>query len=316
LLLKSATALAALIPVGCAQTAASSKTALADQIRATGPVIDFAGAAALYAPLQEREPYRDLKVARDILYGPDARNLCDVFKPRGARNLPVIIFVHGGGFVAGERRMSPTSPFYDNVAVWAARHGFVGVNITYRLAPQAPWPAGAIDVGTAVAWTRDAIRDHGGDGGRICLLGHSAGATHVASYLSHPQFYRDGDTQIRGAVCLSGTFEPTQAPLPDEVAFVRREQAYFGTDAAVFASQSSAPGLIRSRVPLLIANAELDPPYFLRRGAALKAAFEAAGRRASFATFHGQSHASEVMSINSSDRTVAGVIDDFLRAWL
>ena len=54
---------------------------------------------------------------------------------------PVLIYVHGGAFTAGNKR-APGSPFYDNIALFAARSGFVGVNITYRLAPQHQWPAG------------------------------------------------------------------------------------------------------------------------------------------------------------------------------
>jgi triacylglycerol lipase len=50
----------------------------------------------------------------------------------------VLIFVHGGAFVGGNKRTTPTSPFYDNVMLWAVNNGFIGVNATYRLAPQSP----------------------------------------------------------------------------------------------------------------------------------------------------------------------------------
>ena len=75
------------------------------------------------------------------------------FSPR-----PVLIYVHGGAFVGGDKRTTPTSPFYDNIMLWAVKNGFVGVNATYRLAPQAPWPAGAEDMASVVQWV------HGQDG--------------------------------------------------------------------------------------------------------------------------------------------------------
>ncbi|MFX9688552.1 alpha/beta hydrolase, partial [Acinetobacter baumannii] len=81
-------------------------------------------------------------VERDVKYGPAERHLLDVFVPEknpGAR--PVLIYVHGGGFVAGNKR-PPNSPFYDNILLWAVNNGCVGVNTTYRLAPASPWPAG------------------------------------------------------------------------------------------------------------------------------------------------------------------------------
>src|SRR5262249_6108936 len=103
-----------------------------------GAVINPAETAKLYAPLQESEPYAGVTVARDINYGPDSRNLVDVFAPAepGAPR-PVLLFVHGGGFTAGGRR-TPGSPFYDNIMLFAVRNGMIGVNMTYRLAPQHP----------------------------------------------------------------------------------------------------------------------------------------------------------------------------------
>ena len=87
----------------------------------------------------------------------------------------MLIFIHGGAFAAGDKH-SAGSSFYDNIALWAARHGFIGVTVTYRLALQSPWPAGAEDIALAVKWVAGNIGSRGGDGSRIYLLGHSAGA--------------------------------------------------------------------------------------------------------------------------------------------
>ena len=151
-------------------------------------VVDVPKTADLYATLQEKEPYPGIKVERDIKYGPAERNLLDVFTPEiDSSARPVLIFIHGGAFVTGDKH-STGSPFYDNIALWAARHGFIGVTLIYRLAPQSPWPAGAEDIALAVNWVADNIGSRGGDGSRIYLLGHSAGPAHVASYVSHPEF--------------------------------------------------------------------------------------------------------------------------------
>jgi hypothetical protein len=89
------------------------------------------------------------------------------------------VFVHGGGFVAGDKAY-PGAPAYDLVGAWAVRHGWVGVNITYRYAPEVKWPAGAEDVAAAVAWIRENIAAYGGDPGRIVVMGNSAGAVHAS----------------------------------------------------------------------------------------------------------------------------------------
>ena len=103
---------------------------LAWKLLELGRVIDPPKTAAIYAPLQEKEPYAGVKVERDIKYGPAERHLLDVFAPEtAAGNRPVLIFVHGGAFVGGNKR-NPGSPFYDNIMLWAAMSGFVGVNTT------------------------------------------------------------------------------------------------------------------------------------------------------------------------------------------
>ena len=123
---------------------------------------------------------------------------------------PVLIFVHGGAFVGGNKRTTPTSPFYDNIMLWAAKNGFIGVNVTYRLAPQAPWPArrpGSRHRGAM--GPSDKIGERGGDPARIYLMGHSAGAVHVSSYVSHPEFHKVKGGGLAGAIMVSGIYDLT-----------------------------------------------------------------------------------------------------------
>ena len=292
---------------------------IALKISSSGRVVDGRGMAALYAPLQEKEPYGGVRVSRGESYGPAPQNLADVFAPevRSSRLRPVLIFVHGGGFTAGARKLSPDSPFYDNVGVWAARHGLVGVTITYRLAPQSRWPSGAEDIGRAVDWVHRIIEAQGGDPTRIFLVGHSAGATHVASYVSHPQFGPGGCLDIRGAIIVSGSFDVTLGEVPaDEHSFVEREAAYFIEDPVRLTEQSSIPGLLTAPVPLLMVNAEYDPQYFLRRAAALHAAFEHSHRSDRFVVLSGESHMSEAFSINSADESLTHELGHFIRQHL
>jgi acetyl esterase/lipase len=291
-------------------------TDIAPKISSSGRVVDGRGMAALYAPLQEKEPYKGVRISRDESYGPAPQNRADVFLPQdlSGRSRPVLIFVHGGGFTAGARKLGPDSPFYDNVGVWAVRHGLIGITMSYRLAPQSRWPTAAEDIGRAVDWVRRTIAARGGDPTRIFLMGHSAGATHVASYVSHPEFGPDGCADIRGAIIVSGSFDVTFGDVPaDEKSFVEREAAYFSEDPARRAEQSSIPGLLASPVPLLVVNAEYDPQYFLRRAAALQTTFERSHRADRFVVLSGESHMSEVFSINSQDESLTREIAHFIR---
>jgi acetyl esterase/lipase len=274
-----------------------------------GPAIDGPSTAKIYAPLQEKEPYQGIKVERDVKYGAADRNLLDVFTPASASQpRPVLIFVHGGAFVAGDRR-EPRTPFFDNIMLWAVRNGFVGVNMTYRLAPQAKWPAGAEDIGSAVQWVANNIGGHGGDPARIYLMGHSAGAVHVASYVSHPEFYKVKGSGVAGAIMVSGLYDLTAMQLGDP------ERAYFGADPSRYAGESSLQGLATTSIPLMIVAAEMDPAIFLRQFELLK---DATCKTASGCTraliLPQHSHMSEVYSINTEDTRLTDQILDFVKA--
>src|ERR1700676_664958 len=179
--LKSAFAVVAVLTV--VMTTASAQQSpmpeeFARKLLELGTAIDGPNTAKLYAPLQEKEPYQGIKVERDVKYGAADRNLLDVFMPQAASPpRPVMIFVHGGAFVAGNRR-EPGTPFFDNIMLWAVRNGFVGVNMTYRLAPQAKWPAGAEDIGSAVQWVANNIGGGGGGPPRNYIHGHFPRAAH------------------------------------------------------------------------------------------------------------------------------------------
>ena len=90
----------------------------------------------------------------DIAYGPDPRHRLDVFAKQISEDAPVFVFVHGGGFVMGDKR-SDATPFYRNVGDFGARRGWIGVTITYRLAPAHKWPSGPEDLGLLVGWLKE-----------------------------------------------------------------------------------------------------------------------------------------------------------------
>jgi triacylglycerol lipase len=282
---------------------------LAWKLLELGHVIDAPKTAALYAPMQEKEPYPGVRIERDVKYGAADRNLLDIFMPEPAlSSRPVLIFVHGGAFVGGDKRTAPDSPFYDNIMLWAVKNGFIGVNMTYRLAPQAPWPAGAEDLATAVQWVKDSIGERGGNPARIYLMGHSAGAVHVANYVSHPEFHKVKGGGLTGAIMVSGIYDLTATPLADP------ERAYFGADPARYTERSSLHGLETTNIPLMITAAELDPPGFvvqfdLAKQAACKRASGCA--RAFLLPQH--SHMSEVYSINTEDTRLTEQILDFVK---
>ena len=276
-----------------------------------GQVVDPAKTAQLYAPLQQKEPYQGVKIERDIKYGPAERNLLDVVVPDAASSArPVLIFVHGGGFTSGNKRSTFANAFYDNIMLWAVKNGFVGVNMTYRLAPAAPWPAGAEDVGAAVRWVADNIGARGGDGTRIFLIGHSAGAAHVAGYVSHPDFHRVKNGGLSGVIMVSGIYDLATWP-----AGGASETAYYGPDTSLYAERSAMNGLLASEIPLMFVAAELDPSFFVEQLNLMKeATCKGAKGCARTLTLPQHSHMSEVYAINTADTRLTDQILEFVKA--
>ena len=148
---------------------------------------NIARTRAAYEPLLRAVPTEGVTVSRDLAYGPYVEQRLDLYRRVGISGAPVVVFVHGGAYVAGAR--NDTETIYGNIATFFAREGMLGVNADYRLAPESPWPAGAEDVAGIVAWLHENAARYGGDSNRIFLIGHSAGATHVAGYAFDPTFH-------------------------------------------------------------------------------------------------------------------------------
>lgn len=117
-------------------------------------------------------PGRDLARVQDTTFpAPGGDRPARVFVPHGEGPFPVLVWLHPGGWVAGSIAMAdePCRALADDL-------GAIVVAPSYRLAPEAPFPAAIEDAQAAVAWAADAIASFGGDPARIAIGGESAGA--------------------------------------------------------------------------------------------------------------------------------------------
>jgi len=249
-------------------------------------------------------------ITRDHAYGPHERHRLDVFAPAAAAqahaDLPVVVFVHGGGFVMGDKRV-PDMPFYDNVGNFVASSGYVGVTMTYRLAPAHPWPAGSEDVAAAVRWVKDNIADHGGDPRRVFLWGQSAGAVHVAGYVAHPRFHPKDGVGIAGALLLSGIYDIAQAdPNPFQ-------HAYYGETRANWSQCSTLEGLVAASLPLFFSVSEFDGADFQKQAALLVSTFaHVHGRFPEMHWLAGHNHVSPILAVGTPADTLGPLVRNFI----
>ena len=243
------------------------------------------------------------QVTRDIAYGPHDRHRLDLFARAGISGAPVLVYVHGGGFVMGDKH-TEGSPFYSNIGDFAARMGWLGVTITYRLAPASQFPSGPEDLALVVGWLREHAAAHGGDPSRIILMGQSAGASHVAGYLAHRPEHAAG---VAGAVLMSGIFDPTTASPNDFAA------AYYGPDRASWGAANCMAGLIASPVPMQFSVTEFDPADFHQQAAQVVAQwFAAKGVMPEMHWLAGHNHLSPALCIGSAVGEVEAMVKGFV----
>ena len=276
---------------------------VAAKLRDLGRVVDPAKTADFYKPLHPPAPYDGAHVQTDLKYGPDDRHLLDIASPKNpdGKPRPVLIFVHGGGFTRGNR--VTIAPFYANVMSWAVKNGFLGVNMTYRLAPKDSWPAGRDDVARVVEFVRRNIEKHEGDPARIYLMGHSAGAMHVAAYVA--MLAEKGEKPLAGAIMVSAFYEFLLSQASPA------EKAYLGEDPANYAAASSMKSLPKAPFPLMLVHAELDPPLFVTQANAMNKLLCDAGKCPRFLALKDHNHISEVYAIGTADVSLSKAILDF-----
>jgi triacylglycerol lipase len=248
-----------------------------------------------------------VEVTRDLAYGEHERHRLDVFRKPGTERAPVLVFVHGGGFVMGDKRSAET-PFYDNIGTAAALQDFVGVTVTYRLAPGHRFPSGPEDLGAVVRWLKANVARYGGDPDRIVLSGQSAGAAHVAGYVAHKAHHATEGGGIAGAILMSGIYD-TVSCTPNEF-----HRAYYGEDPKGWGPASCLAGLLNTSIPLMLTVSEFDPADFQTQAAQFVGAWGAA--KASYPEMHylaGHNHLSPAQSIGSEINSVERMIADFVR---
>ena len=146
--------------------------------------------AAEPGPTPQRRPFGDVTTIPEPSYPGEATLNLNVFTPAPRTQqdgLPVLVWIHGGGFFAG----SPSSPWYDGASY--NRDGVVTVSLSYRLGfdgfgwiADAPTNRGLRDLVVGLEWVRDNIAAFGGDPGRVTIAGQSAGGAAALALLTSP----------------------------------------------------------------------------------------------------------------------------------
>jgi arylformamidase len=191
----------------------------------------------------------EARTDRDIAYGQHPAQRLDLYRPAATGNLPVVVFVHGGGWRRGDKAMPQMVG--NKVPHWL-KQGCIVVSTNYRMLPEAGPLQQAEDVALALAFVQRQAAQWGGDAARIVLVGHSAGA-HLAALLAADA----GMAASQGAEPWCATVAIDSAAL-DMVAVMSRPHyrfydPVFGNDPEFWRAASPAHRLTQALVsPMLL----------------------------------------------------------------
>ena len=206
----------------------------------------------------------------DIAYRTDKdadkeRHTLDLYTPKGKKDFPVVLFVHGGSWKSGSKNL------YAALGESLAKDGIGCVICNYRLSPAVRHPAHVEDVAKAFAWTSENVGKYGGKKEQLFLCGHSAGGHLVSLLVTDPQYLKaekHSPAEVKGVAALSGVYQ-----------IVNTEKVFegpFGKDEKVCKLASPITHVVGKHPPFLLAYADSDFPALDKMGDSMHAALKKA----------------------------------------
>lgn len=238
----------------------------------------------------------------------------DIYAPAGKRAHPVVVFIHGGAWIRGDRK----APFdvYQKLGRKLAARGILTVVPSYRLAPRYKYPNFERDAARAVAWVQRNIARYGGRPNRIFLMGHSAGAQMAALLVCDPAFLRAAGAdpaRVSGLIGISGPYDISY--MAKDVPDLTREA--FGSDRRTWLQASPATHLEKNRPanlpPFLIAYGTGDPDALHHQAREFEQALHRAGASVENFVAEGRNHFTIIIRLADEGDPLGKAIEAFVK---
>ena len=259
----------------------------------------------------------DVEVRRNIAYTKpaDTSRRLDVYTTNDAKDWPIMVWIHGGGWKQGDKAGVQAKPvaFID--------HKFVFVSINYRFIPDVTVQEMAGDVAKAIRWVHDHAAEIGGDPNKIYIAGHSAGA-HLSALVAVDESYLKAEgmslTDLKGCIPVDTAVYDIAAQLKGIPAIrARTYHPVFGDDPTIQAKLSPITHVAKGKgIPPLLVLHVADRPDSTAQSNAFAKALKEAGVSASTYPAEGKNHGSINVDLGKADDKPTAALFGFLKSTL
>ncbi len=215
---------------------------------AANPLRDYYS-APLTEALRRAYPQAESATANvDVPYGLDDQQKYDVYLPQQRSSSPIILMIHGGNWIEGDKQDSNTAA--GKAGHWTSK-GYIFISANYRLAQNPDPLLQAADIASAIAHIQTNASKWGGNPKKIILMGHAAGGHLAALLSSNPNYAADqGAVSWAGAVILDT--EALDVPSLMNSSHLQVYDRVFGADEAYWQDTSPKQTLSNAAIPMLI----------------------------------------------------------------
>lgn len=245
-----------------------------------------------------------LTVHRDVVYADHDRGTLDVYVPEGATDAPVLVFVHGGALMFGDKSL------IGHLGLRLAWENMITVAVNHRFSPAVTHPRHVRDVAAALRWVVDEIATYGGDPRRIVVGGHSSGGYLAALLAADPRWLAEvdvGRAHLAGLVSISGFH------WVDRLALSRPKHVW-GEDPAAWPEASPAHRADAGTPPTLLLWADGDAKDRRIDGRDFGAVLERLGVDVHTREIEGRDHYTIVDLLGWTEDTAAATLIEFIAA--
>jgi acetyl esterase/lipase len=230
------------------------------------------------------------------------RHKLDIYRPKGQKDFPVVLFVHGGTWKSGSKNL------YAGLGESFAKAGIGMVITNYRLSPAVQHPAHVEDVAKAFAWVYDNIAKYDGSAEKLFVCGHSAGGHLVALLATDPIYLKAekrSPSDIKGVIPISGVYR---------IAPVGALKQAFGEDAEVCKNASPLNHVTGKLPPFFIAYADGDLATLGPTAEEMHKALKKAESPSEILEIKGRTHITIITKFADLEDPLNKAVRDFVKA--